>query len=86
MNDLDFKVEIYPHQIMQSVCHAVTLMKELEPPKCVFIPSRDLCRKMIRALVKYGGNTEDRFSFFLRFGLVDNPLRLLPPSSKRFSY
>ena len=40
-------------------------------PKCVFVPAEELCRKMIRALLKYG-NKENEDRFLLRFGLTDS--------------
>jgi hypothetical protein len=58
---------------MAPLKEAIIQKKDLQPPKCVFIPGRQLCRKMIRALIKWG-NSETSSEFLMRFGLVEDPL------------
>ena len=41
-------------------------------PKCTFLPSQELVRKMIRAIFKWGA-TDTEEAFFLRFGLLEDP-------------
>ena len=42
-------------------------------PKLIFVPSQDIIRTMIRALVEWG-NKEPENIFLLRFGLLENPI------------
>ena len=42
------------------------------PPKCIFIPSRTLLRRMFKALInKKSDETDEEFLF--KFGLMENP-------------
>ena len=47
-----------------------------KPPKTVFVPSRSVIRKMMRAVLKFG-EQDDHDKFLLRFGLVMDPIALL---------
>ena len=44
-------------------------------PKCIFVPSRELIRTLILALVEWGN--EPGKAFLLRFGLLDGPLNYI---------
>jgi len=50
----DFYTEVYPNCVMTQALEALKEKKSIKPPKTVFLPSKQLFRKMIRALVKYG--------------------------------
>ena len=50
----DFFTEVYPNYIMQPIIEAFLNEGSITPPKTVFLPTRNLWRKMIRAIVRYG--------------------------------
>jgi hypothetical protein len=54
---------------MEAIAAAFKSKKNVKPPKTVFKPSRKLIRKMIRAVVEFGGENETKF--LLRFALID---------------
>ena len=64
----DFFAMVYPTQIMESCLEAFNHKGSIVPPKTVFKPSKSVLRKMIRAIVEYGDDTESKF--MMRFGLV----------------
>ena len=47
------------------------IQTELAPPKVIFLLTRELFRKMIKATIIYGG-AESSEAFFMRFGLLEN--------------
>ena len=53
---------------MEAIAAAFKSKKNVKPPKTVFKPSRKLIRKMIRAVVEFGGENETKF--LLRFAFV----------------
>ena len=55
---------------MKAIFEAIEAKTNIQPPKTVFIPSKELLRKMIRALIKY--ERDDPEKLFLRFGLIEN--------------
>ena len=57
MNSLDYYNQVYPQ------------FDNKTAPQCIFIPSKDLVRKMFRALARFG--REKHGLFFLRFGLLE---------------
>jgi len=74
----DFYSEVYPSTIMQPIIDDFENRGSINPPKTVFLPSRSLWRKMIRALVKFGPQDQTNPSkFLLRFALVENPVTFL---------
>jgi hypothetical protein len=44
-------------------------VENIKAPKCVFKPSLNLMRTMIKAILKFGNSDSDQ-TFFLRFGLL----------------
>ena len=48
---------------------ALQKRKKVQPPKMIFVPSKSLLRKMIRAMLKYGKDEK----FLLRFALLEDP-------------
>jgi len=66
----DFYTEVYPKYIFGAIIEAIKNKEPVKPPKCVFVPSKDVMRSMIKALVKYG-KRDSREMFLLRFGLID---------------
>ena len=63
----NFDTDIYPEPVMSAFKES--LHEKIQYPKCIFAPDRALCRKMIKALIKFG-NEEESEEFFMRFGLV----------------
>jgi hypothetical protein len=57
---------------MSKLYEAVRKTNSIKPPKCIFIPTREMVRTMIRAIYKWG-STDTTEAFLLRFGLLDDP-------------
>ena len=72
----DFNEEIYPKNIMSPIIEAIKLNETFQHPKCMFVPDRQLVRKMVKALIRFG-NMETYSEFFLRFGLVEDASKML---------
>ena len=70
INDFNFFTYVYSEKVMNPIIKKIEENGFAKPPKCIFVPCREIIRSMIRALVKYGDKEDDRI-FFLRFGLVD---------------
>jgi len=53
-------------------------------PKTIFIPSKAIQRRIIKACIVFG-KLEPKEAFFMRFGLLDNHFELLhkPKQKKR---
>lgn len=70
----DFFSEAYPPQIMEPVNQHNEEQKFksnlIKLPNTVFLPSKALWRKIIRAVVKFG-EKDDEDTFLLRFALVE---------------
>lgn len=47
-------------------------MKKDKAPKMIFLPEKNVCQIMIRAVINKK-STENDDMFLLRFGLVENP-------------
>ena len=69
-------VKVYPREVMQKAIDATKDDYRINPPASIFVPSKRLLRRMIRALAEFGGK-EDDSKFLLRFGLIDNTRGLL---------
>ena len=46
---LDFYTQVYPEAIVKEFLEAVLKGESIKPPKCIFLPNRDMMRIMIRA-------------------------------------
>ena len=68
----DFAKEVYPSFNIKEILEATKEKRNIKPPKCIFLPSREIVRAMIRAIMKWG-NSDTEEAFFLRFGLLDEP-------------
>jgi len=64
----DFFTSVYPTSIMDTCKQNIENYITNKPPKCIFLPEKQLARAIIRALAKY----EDLESLLLRFGIVDS--------------
>ena len=62
--------DVYPKEIMKAC------IKENRHPKCIFVPSRRMLRKMVKALLRKKPE-ESQVDFLLKFGLLDNPIKYL---------
>jgi hypothetical protein len=71
-NCLQFEVDLYPFSVMEKAQEIAEKYGEdnLVPPRCIFIPTRQMCRKIINAVLKFG-TTDTLECFLLRFGLLD---------------
>ena len=49
-----------------------TLLKSAQSPKCIFLPDKDLLRRMIKAVVTKDPK-ESSWHFLVRFSFLDNP-------------
>ena len=72
VRNYNFFSQIYPDSVVQELPEAAKDRRNLKPPKCIFLPHDDLVRTMVKAVAKFG-NREHSESFFLRFGLLDDP-------------
>jgi len=57
---------------MERVLAAALKDGKITPPKCIFKPSKELIRTMIRINIKYS-KTDSLPKFLLRMGLLENP-------------
>jgi hypothetical protein len=46
---LDFYTQVYPDSIVKECLEAVLSGVSIKPPKCVFLPSKDMMQTMIKA-------------------------------------
>ena len=65
--------DVYPKDTMKAA------HKLLQPPKCIFIPSKKMMRSMVKAVVRKKPD-ESEFDFLLKFGLVENIGRYMKKS------
>lgn len=72
---IDFYTEVYG-PLTKELLEAVRSGQNIKPPKTRFVPSRQLFRKMMRAVVRFGDHGEPT-RFLMRFGLVENNIAFL---------
>ena len=66
----DFYTEIYPDQVVRQLLEAVRTQERVKPPRTIFLPEKNVCRMIIRALVEFG--PKDPFKkLLMRFGLEE---------------
>jgi hypothetical protein len=41
------------------------------PPRCIFVPSRELIRRMMRSLLEHENGFEEEERWLIKFGLID---------------
>ena len=46
----DFYTEVYPQAMIEAMMVAMLREDSIQPPKCIFLPTKELSRKMIKAL------------------------------------
>ena len=63
----DFWSEVYPNSVMEVLIEAVRNKENVHPPRCIFVPNRDVIRTIIKALIKFKDDNDE--IFLLRFGL-----------------
>ena len=65
----DYYTSVYPDHIMDEVYENVASKRSIRPPKCIFMPSREVVRIMIKANILYSKQDciED---FICRFGVI----------------
>lgn len=68
----DFYSQVYPESVISKVIAAALGEGKITPPKCIFKPSKELIRTMIRINIKYS-KTDSLPKFLLRMGLLENP-------------
>jgi hypothetical protein len=44
LTPLNFDIEVYPKAVLLACLEAVKLKSSIKPPKCIFIPSREIMR------------------------------------------
>lgn len=72
VKNYSFMTQVYPDSVVGELLEATKHKLNIKPPRCVFVPHDDLVRTMIEAVALYG-HTKNYESFFLRFGLLDDP-------------
>jgi hypothetical protein len=70
--EYDFFSQVYPDHIIARVVAAALSEGKITPPKCIFKPSKELIRTMIRINIKYS-KTDTLPRFLLRMGLLKDP-------------
>jgi hypothetical protein len=74
-----FSVDVYPKKIIKELIETSEAKgTPIKPPKCIFLPNKQMIRQMIRAAMKWG-KTDTEEAFLLRFGLLDDPNWYLKP-------
>jgi hypothetical protein len=72
LKQYNFYTEVYPDNVVSEILEATTEKRNMQPPKCIFVPSKKIVRTMIRAMAEYGA-TDSEECFLLRFGLLEDP-------------
>lgn len=74
-----FSIDVYPKKIVAEIIEkSETTGTVIKPPKCIFLPNKQMIRLMIRAAFKWA-KTDTEEAFLLRFGLLDDPNWYLKP-------
>ena len=76
VDNYDYFTEVYSKSFIASIIEAVKTKEGIQSPRTIFVPTKEVLRKMIRAVIKFG-DCKDRARFFLRFGVVENPLGIM---------
>ena len=50
----NFYMPIYPEEVVEGMRSVIMALGRAPPPKVIFMPTRELTRKMIRALLDFG--------------------------------
>jgi hypothetical protein len=50
---LNFYTQVYPEHIMEDYEYHARVNGAIKPPKCIFLPTKDLIRKMIDTNLKF---------------------------------
>ena len=66
---LNFNEHVYPGANTKSMFEAIKTGNPIIAPSAIFIPTRQVFRVMIRAVLKYGHEEENKI--FMRFGIVE---------------
>jgi len=69
VHSLNFNEHVYPGANAKRMFESIKTQKPLTAPCAIFIPTQELIRVMIRAVLKYG--KEDENKLFQRFGLLE---------------
>ena len=72
--EIQFETDVYPESVMNPLRKKVDedpYKDSFDHPKCIFVPSREITRTIIRAFIEFG--SEPGNAFLLRFGLLDRP-------------
>lgn len=49
----DFYIDVYPNAVVEACLKAVKEKSNFRPPKCIFIPNKEMMRTMIKALIMW---------------------------------
>ncbi len=77
IEELQFDKDVYSESVMGPLRAKVDedpYKESFDHPKCIFVPSREITRVIIRALVEFGSESEN--TFLLRFGLLEHPRQM----------
>jgi len=76
VSNLEFETSAYPLKVICPIYKDVIdhpYDDVYTYPKCIFMPSRALLRKIFPVMVKFASQESDQ-EFLLRFGLLENPI------------
>jgi hypothetical protein len=66
----NFYLWLYPEKVMQKMKETIAKIGRSPPPKLIFMPTRELVRLMMRALLDFGPAYKES-AFLLKFGLIE---------------
>jgi len=70
--EIDFYTNVYPDSVIDPLIYNSKVKRSIIPPKCIFLPSKDMMRTIVKANLKYG-KKDNLQEFLLRFGLLECP-------------
>jgi len=68
IKNLNFFYDMYPKEVMDKVKERIEYGYDMDPPKCIFVPSKDVMRTIIKGLLKFGHIEEEKL-MLARLGL-----------------
>ena len=71
-SSIDFYTNVYPDHVIDPLIHATRVKRAIIPPKCIFLPCKELIRTVVKANLKHA-KKDTLQEFLLRFGLMENP-------------
>jgi hypothetical protein len=68
IKNYNFYYDLYPEEVRYRIEQSIAAGNYFDPPKCIFIPTQELVRTIMKAILKFG-HIEDERVLLGRFGL-----------------